>query len=327
VAIEQATAFAPSNIALCKYWGKRCSKLNLPINSSLSISLGNRGTTTTVSIIDGITDRIVLDNKLLDLQDSFCVKIIKFLNLFRDQLPNNTAFQIDTTSNIPTAAGLASSASGFAALVKSLDKLFGWGYSPLKLSKLARLGSGSASRSIYNGFVKWHCGELTDGSDSFSERLNIEWPEFCVGLLIFDQAKKYLGSTQGMLQSVATSPLYSGWRQLASNDLNAIEEAISVKDFGLLGQTAEHNALAMHAVMLSSRPSIMYANSDTINNIQKIWQLRQDTGVALYFTQDAGPNLKLLFLRQDLATVKQYFPQTEIVLPFAAIKIQESYYE
>ena len=77
MAIEQATAFAPSNIALCKYWGKRCSKLNLPINSSLSISLGNRGTTTTVSIIDGITDRIVLDNKLLDLQDSFCVKIIK----------------------------------------------------------------------------------------------------------------------------------------------------------------------------------------------------------------------------------------------------------
>lgn len=317
---KSATAFAPSNIALCKYWGKKSLNLNLPINSSLSVSLSNKGATTSVSLINSDEDVVILNNNQVDNGSNFYKKIVKFLRLFKNQLPSNkTAFQVVTNSNLPIAAGLASSACGFAALVKSLDKLFNWNL-PLKdLSILARLGSGSACRSLFDGFVKWHAGVRPDGSDSFAESLNVSWPEFCIGLLIFDQKEKYLSSREAMLLSVETSPLYAVWPELAAQDLTVIESAINNQDFVLLGQTAEANALAMHSVMLSARPAIMYSNSETINNIQKIWDIRRKHNLELYFTQDAGPNLKLLFLSKDIAIIKQLFPKVEIIQPFNVI--------
>jgi len=320
VITEEATAFASSNIALCKYWGKRSLDLNLPINSSLSISLANKGATTKVSLINSDTDVVILNSNQVDNNSNFYKKIVKFLDLFKDQLPNNkTAFRVVTSSNIPIAAGLASSACGFAALVKALDQLFNWNLSLKELSILARLGSGSACRSLFDGFVKWHAGIQADGSDSFAERLNVSWPEFCIGLLIFDQKEKYLSSREAMLLSVETSPLYAVWPDLANQDLTVIESAINNQDFVLLGQTAEANALAMHSVMLSARPAIMYSNSETINNIEKIWNTRRKHNLELYFTQDAGPNLKLLFLAKDIALIKQFFPEVEIIQPFNVI--------
>lgn len=320
MAIAEARAFAPSNIALCKYWGKRSVELNLPVNSSLSISLGNKGASTKVSLIDSNLDVVILNNNQIDTQNNFYKKIVKFLDLFREQLPNkDTSFKIDTYSNIPIAAGLASSACGFAALIKALDQLFGWDLPAKNLSILARLGSGSACRSLFHGFVKWHSGVDEDGIDSFAESLDLDWPDFCVGLLILDQKEKYLSSRDAMKLSVETSPLYAAWKGLSIRDLDTIESAIKNKDFPLLGQTAEANALAMHAVMLSTRPAVMYSNSDTINNIQKIWQLRREHNIELYFTQDAGPNLKLLFLSKDIARVKEFFPNVEIIEPFNVI--------
>lgn len=320
VITEEATAFASSNIALCKYWGKRSLDLNLPINSSLSISLANKGATTKVSLINSDTDVVILNSNQVDNNSNFYKKIVQFLDLFKDQLPNNkTAFRVVTSSNIPIAAGLASSACGFAALVKALDQLFNWNLSLKELSILARLGSGSACRSLFDGFVKWHAGIQADGSDSFAERLNVSWPEFCIGLLIFDQKEKYLSSREAMLLSVETSPLYAVWPDLANQDLTVIESAINNQDFVLLGQTAEANALAMHSVMLSARPAIMYSNSETINNIEKIWNTRRKHNLELYFTQDAGPNLKLLFLAKDIALIKQFFPEVEIIQPFNVI--------
>ena len=320
VITEEATAFASSNIALCKYWGKRSLDLNLPINSSLSISLANKGATTKVSLINSDTDVVILNSNQVDNNSNFYKKIVKFLDLFKDQLPNNkTTFRVVTSSNIPIAAGLASSACGFAALVKALDQLFNWNLSLKELSILARLGSGSACRSLFDGFVKWHAGIQADGSDSFAERLNVSWPEFCIGLLIFDQKEKYLSSREAMLLSVETSPLYAVWPDLANQDLTVIESAINNQDFVLLGQTAEANALAMHSVMLSARPAIMYSNSETINNIEKIWNTRRKHNLELYFTQDAGPNLKLLFLAKDIALIKQFFPEVEIIQPFNVI--------
>lgn len=315
--IKDASAFAPSNIAICKYWGKRSQELNLPVNSSLSISLGNKGAFTKVSLIHNDLDIVILNNQQVDNQNNFYQKIVKFLNLFRNQITSkNTAFKIDTHSNIPIAAGLASSACGFASLAKALDQLFDWNLPAKDLSILARLGSGSACRSLFHGFVKWHSGLKEDGTDSFAENLDIIWPDFCVGLLILDQKEKYLSSRAAMQLSVDTSPLYTSWTKLAQQDLITIENAIATQDFNLLGQTAEANALAMHSVMLSSRPAVMYYNHDTINNIQKIWQLRREHNIALYFTQDAGPNLKLLFLSKDRVRVKEFFPEIEIIEPF-----------
>ena len=317
--VKIVEAFAPSNIALCKYWGKRNNKLNLPVNSSLSISLGHKGTVTKGSIIDGNVNQIILNNIFITEQNNFYKKIVNFLNLLKIEyklIPPETYLKIVTNSNIPIAAGLASSASGFAALVKALDKLFNWNLSLKKLSMLARLGSGSASRSLWHGFVKWHAGSKEDGTDSFAEPLNILWPNLCIGLLILDQQEKYISSREAMQITVDTSPLYNGWPKIAAKDFNTLELAIENQDFCLLGATAEANALAMHAMMLSARPAIMYSNSDTINNIRTIWELRYKYNINIYFTQDAGSNLKLLFLYEDFLKIKEYFPNIDLIRPF-----------
>ena len=314
-----AQAFAPSNIALCKYWGKRSVELNLPVNSSLSISLGNKGTITKVSIINNNIDQVSLNGNLMSEQSNFYKKIVNFLDLLREKnilINKKTFFNIDTHSNLPIAAGLATSASGFAALVKALDQLFSWNLSLKDLSMLARLGSGSASRSLWHGFVKWHAGVQPNGIDSFAEPIDFVWPELCIGLLVIDAQEKHISSREAMQISVNTSPFYNTWPSLAAKDLAVLETAIKTKDFSLLGATSEANALAMHAIMLSSRPVIMYSNSDTINNIKKIWKLRYSDNLDLYFTQDAGPNLKLLFLYKDLAIVKEVFSGLELIRPF-----------
>lgn len=317
--INTATAFAPSNIALCKYWGKRDQKLNLPVNSSLSISLGQKGTVTTLSITNDDKHQIILNNNIVAEQSDFYKRIIIFLNLLINKyqlMLNNVYLKIEIISNIPIAAGLASSASGFAALVKALNQLFNWNLSLQELSILARLGSGSACRSLWPGFVKWHAGSKTDGTDSFGEPLDVFWPELTVGLLVLDQKQKYISSREAMQITLDSSPFYKEWPAIAAKDLYNLDVAIKNKDFCLLGYTAEANALAMHSLMLSARPAIMYSNADTINTINKIWELRYFNNINVYFTQDAGANLKLLFLEPDYLKIKELLPNIELIKPF-----------
>jgi diphosphomevalonate decarboxylase len=309
-----AKAFAPTNIALCKYWGKRDQELNLPVTSSLSISLDDRGANTEISISHQANDLIFLNNHPIDLHSKFGTRLVEFLNLFRAH--GEPHFIINIETNIPIAAGLASSACGFAALVKVLNHLFGWDLSEQQQSILARLGSGSASRSIWQGFVEWHAGVKPDGSDSFAEPLNETWPDLCIGILMMSKKEKKIGSREAMQRTVSTSPLYSAWPHKVTHDMSLLKTAITVKDFQLLGKTAESNATTMHATMLAAWPPITYLMPDTLIAMQKIWDLRQE-GLPIYFTQDAGPNLKLLFLQQDMQTVSSHFPEIEIILPFA----------
>lgn len=304
-----AKAYAPTNIALVKYWGKRNTELNLPVTSSLSISLPNKGAEVSLSIQD--KDEIILNDKLLDPESKFAKRLYGFLNLFRE----NQKFLIKINSTIPIAAGLASSACGFASLVKVLNDLYSWNLSPTQQSILARLGSGSASRSLWNGFVEWRMGEREDGMDSFAQNLEINWPELCVGLLIMNAQEKSISSRQAMQQTIETSDLYSTWPEKVSADLMQMKLALQQKDFELLGKTAESNAMAMHAAMLAANPPINFSLPETKNQIQKIQQLRQ-AGLSIYFTQDAGPNLKLLFLRKNEESVRQSFPALEVIYPF-----------
>jgi diphosphomevalonate decarboxylase len=303
-------AFALSNIALCKYWGKRNAELNLPINSSLSVSLGHLGTKTIISQNDSV-DEIFLNGEQLDPSVKFAARLKNYLDLFR---PLNFFFKIDTKNNFPTAAGLASSASGYAATAMALNDFFGWRLDGKKLSILARLGSGSASRSVYNGFVEWFRGESKDGLDSFAEQMPQTWPELRLAVVTVSSASKPIGSTEGMKKTVETSTLYKAWPEKAKRDIELIHQAIQQKDFQQLGATAESNALAMHATMIDTQPSVLYWLPETVATFHKIWQLRQD-GVHLYFTIDAGPNVKILFLEKDEAIVKEEF-SAEIIKPF-----------
>lgn len=307
---EQGQAFASSNIALCKYWGKRDAELNLPMTSSLSISLGQKGALCTIHGVEEAQDSYALNNMPMSLASPFGQRLSKYLDLFRTE--KGYHFDVDMQMSIPFAAGLASSACGFASLVLGLNDLFSWELNGRELSILARLGSGSACRSITPGFVEWHAGCLQDGMDSYGQPLMQTWPALCIGLLIVDQKEKPIASRVAMEQTVATSALYAAWPAKVGRDLALIKQAIAQHDFQLLGETAESNALSMHALMLSAWPPISYALPETISAMQKIWKLRQQ-GLSLYFTQDAGPNLKLLFLDNDQALIREHFSGIEIV--------------
>ncbi len=316
----QGHGIAPVNIALSKYWGKRDTVLNLPMNGSVSISLPGLGTETKISLKPTAKissppppiDHITLNGKMLKASDPFCIRLRTFLDLFR---PENHIFHINTHNTVPTAAGLASSASGYAALVLALNDLYQWQLTPQKLSLLARLGSGSASRSLYSGFALWHKGIQADGLDSYAEPIETQWPELCVGLVKINVQQKPISSTTGMQNTVNTCDLYQAWPQQAEKDMQTILKAIKQKNFEQLGQTAEHNALSMHATMMATWPPIVYWQPESLAAMQTVWQLRQQ-GVTAYFTMDAGPNLKLLFLETQKPAITQAFGEIEIIQPF-----------
>jgi diphosphomevalonate decarboxylase len=311
-ATEIASAFAPTNIALCKYWGKRDVELNLPVTPSLSLTLPEKGTTTALTVIDKAQDEIVLNGETLANDTPFSRRIVDFLDLFRKA---SLHFHIDTRNNMPSSAGLASSASGFAALVDALNSLFGWHLEDRQLSLLARLGSGSACRSFWQGFVEWHRGEQADGLDSYAEPISTIWPELRLGVLILDDRVKPIGSRKAMLRCQKTSCYYPAWPDKVDRDLKTLKQAIQSKDFESLAETSENNALAMHALMFTAMPPISYWTPATQEVMQKVWWLRQE-GLPVYFTQDAGPNIKLLFEEKHTAALKEHFPQLDVVVPF-----------
>lgn len=309
-----STAYAPSNIALCKYWGKREQQINLPMTSSLSLSLGKKGATTELTVSEGARDNVQLNGEPVDLLSAFGKRLIEFLDLFRT--PTTLRFIIKIESSVPISAGLASSACGFAALIQALNLLFDWELKEHELSILARLGSGSACRSIWQGFVEWHRGVRDDGLDSHGTPIVEIWPELCLGLWLVSEKEKSINSRDAMQRTLTTSALYQAWPAKVTQDLSTLKQAISAKNFSLLGKIAESNALAMHATMLSAWPPICYSLPETLSAMQKIWELRQ-AGLPLFFTQDAGPNLKLLFLAKDKMTVQEHFPAVEIIQPFS----------
>ena len=306
---KSATAFAPINIALCKYWGKRNSELNLPVNDSLSIAIKNYGTTTTVSLSKKDFDEIIFNGKILKHDTQFYLRLKNFLALLKQK--QNINFKIITKNNIPESAGLASSASGFAALILALNKLFSWQLSKKELSILARLGSGSAARSLWNDFTIWHAGNRNDGMDSFAEPLNYNWRELKAGILILSKHAKIISSKIAMQISVNSSPFYKLWPEVAKSDIKKITSAIENKNFQLFGETVEANALTMHAIIQTGNPAIIYSSTQTITVIKKIWQLRKD-GIEIYFTQDAGANLILFFLEKLQKKILTLFPNMKM---------------
>ncbi len=307
---SEGLAFAPANIALIKYWGKRNTDLNLPMNSSLSISMGDQGAYTKISV-NPQGDQVIFNDKPVFLEHIFAKKIIAYLNILD---PRRPFLKIETSLNIPPTAGLASSAAGFSALILALNDLCEWRMPLKNLSCLARLGSGSACRSLWSGFVEWHKGSNNDGTDCFAEPLPETIKDLRLGLLIVEECEKKISSREGMLQTVQTSPLYRSWPENAENDLILMKAALKCGDFEQLGSIAEHNALMMHATMMAARPSIVYSTPQTLEAMHKIWQLRRE-GIHVYFTQDAGPNLKLLFEESTAADLLRIFLDLRVIIP------------
>ena len=311
---NSSTVYAPSNIALSKYWGKRDAALNLPHNSSLSISLGKWGTKTEITPAD--QDSLTFNDHVLDATDPAAKKVWRFVDLFTG--PDRTPLRIATQNSIPTAAGLASSASGFAALTLALDQAFDTQLSKETLSMLARFGSGSATRSFWHGFVKWNKGHMADGRDSHAHLVKGKMNDLRIAIVAVDTGPKSQSSRDGMNHTVATSPLFGTWPEQAEADCTAIERAVKEGEFDTLGQLAEANALAMHATMMAARPALTYLKPASWQVLETLWAARNE-GLAAYATMDAGANVMLIF--QDRATqdMRQVFPEAQVINPFESV--------
>lgn len=297
------TAWAGTNIALVKYWGKRDAALNLPATGSLSLTLDHLGTTTTVRFDPRAHDDVIqLDGALADT--AFCRRASRFLDLVRQQAGFQTRAQVQTRNSVPTAAGLASSASGFAALALAATRAAGLDLPPAELSALARRGSGSAARSIFGGFVEMARGERQDGADACAHPL-LPPDAWAVRLVVALTTKgaKSIGSTEAMDRTARTSPYYAGWITSTQVDLSEARAAIAVKDLAWLGPIAERSALRMHACALGADPPILYWNPATVAALEAVRGLRA-SGVAAYATIDAGPHVKVLCGEADAAAVE-----------------------
>ena len=285
------TAIAHPNIALVKYWGKQNHILNYPASPSLSITLDSLITKTKVSA--STETRLLLNGKRNE-----DLKVAKFLDLFREkfELP---PVSVETDNNFPTGAGLASSASGFAALVTALNENFQLGLSLSSLSEWARRGSASAARSIFGGFV------TLQGPNWRADQLAKEphWDlEICI--VVINEGPKKISSTTGMKTSEATSPFYLEWIKSADSDFEIAKKAIVERDFVKLSEVSEQNCLKMHSVMHTSQPAISYWAPGTVLAMELVREIRS-AGTPAFFTMDAGPQVKVIYPKKYRTTIQK----------------------
>lgn len=307
-----AAARARSNIALVKYWGKRDTQLNLPAVGSISLTLDRLATETTIRFEAGRrTDTLVLNGQAVPDQR---LRATAVLDLLRECAGLRWGALIESRNNFPTGAGLASSASGFAALVVAAAAALKLHLSASELSVLARRGSGSAARSIFGGFVEWHRGERADGLDSHAAPLRAatDWP-LRVLVAITNRERKTVDSSSGMNRTLHSSPFGNAWIEHQDADLDRARSAIQDRDFQALAEVSEHSCLKMHALTLSARPGLMYWNAATVECLQRVRTLRA-AGIAAFFTVDAGPQVKVICEPAAVAPVRAALQDTPGVL-------------
>ncbi|XP_062501137.1 diphosphomevalonate decarboxylase-like isoform X2 [Corticium candelabrum] len=316
---KSVTCSAPVNIAVIKYWGKRDEELVLPVNSSLSATLHQNElrATTTVSRCESFDkDRMWLNGREQSIDNPRLQACLREIRKIAENGRANEHIHICSVNNFPTAAGLASSAAGYACLVFSLAKLF---EIEGDTSTLARQGSGSACRSMYGGFVRWNKGSSLDGSDSCAVQIvsHNHWPELEVLILVVNDQAKGTSSTVGMRRSVETSELLKHRAEaIVPPRLAKLEKAIQEKDFNTFGLLTMQESNQFHAVCLDTYPPIVYMSeiSRQIVNIVTCYNDYHKTIKAAY-TFDAGPNAVVYVQSGDipefLALVKHFFPPSD----------------
>lgn len=315
----KGSAKAHTNIALIKYWGKADEDLIIPMNNSLSLTLDAFYTETTVTFSEELTtDIFYLDDVLQD--EAGTTKISRFLDLVRKKADCPLFAEVKSYNHVPTAAGLASSASGLAALAAACNQALQLNLSDKDLSRLARRGSGSACRSIFPGFVEWQKG--TSDETSFAEPVpSSGWEdELAMIFILINDQEKDVSSRDGMRRTVETSAFYPGWLQTTPQDLASAKIAIHAQDFNKLGAITENNALKMHGTTLAAVPPFTYWSPDSLKAMNAVKKIRA-AGLACYFTMDAGPNVKVLCQKKDVAKIEaelvKYFEKEQLITAFS----------
>ena len=292
-------ARAHTNIALIKYWGKANEEYILPMNSSLSLTLDAFYTETTVTFDAHYSEDVFILDGILQ-NEKQTKKVKEFLNLVRQQADCTWFAKVESQNFVPTAAGLASSASGLAALAGACNVALGLNLSAKDLSRLARRGSGSACRSIFGGFAQWNKGHSDE--TSFAENIPANNWENELSMLFF-----------------------LGWLDNVEKDLSQVHEAIKTKDFPRLGEIIEANGLRMHGTTLGAVPPFTYWSPGSLQAMALVRQARVK-GIPCYFTMDAGPNVKVLVEKKNLEALKtflsEHFSKEQLVPAFAGPGIE-----
>lgn len=312
---KSGKARAHTNIALIKYWGKADEALIIPMNNSLSVTLDRFYTETRVTFDETLTeDQLILNGEAVNAKES--AKIQRYMEMIRKEAGISEHALIESENFVPTAAGLASSASAYAALAGACNEALQLGLSDKDLSRLARRGSGSASRSIYGGFAEWEKGH--DDESSFAHRIEADgWEnELAMVFVVINNKSKKVSSRSGMSLTRDTSRFYQYWLDNVEPDLKETKEAIAQKDFKRMGEVIEANGLRMHATNLGAQAPFTYLVPESYDAMRIVHECRE-AGLPCYFTMDAGPNVKVLIEKKNQQAIVnkflQEFDQSQII--------------
>lgn len=299
-AMHSATARSHPNIALIKYWGNRDDALRLPENGSISMTLGGLETRTTVTFDRSMrADVLYLNGRRVSGEPS--ERVSAHLGRIREAAGVSSCARIESQNNFPTGAGIASSASAFASLTVAGCAAAGLELDPRGLSRLARLASGSACRSIFGGYVEWYAADSDEGSYAKMLAPPEHW-QLVDFIAIVSQEHKSVGSTQGHLLA-GTSPLQSARVQDAPRRLSSCREALLARDFESLATVVEQDSNLMHAVMITSQPPLVYWEPGTLEVLRAVPSWRRE-GLSVCYTVDAGPNVHCLCTLDDAEAVE-----------------------
>lgn len=292
----RADAQAQPNIALVKYWGKRDPERNLPAVGSLSLTLDSLWTRMSVELDTRLREDSLSVNGQVD--HSMLPRVSHCLDRLLGAKRRRAA--VRSENNFPVAAGLASSASAFAALVVAASEAAKLQHDRLTLARYAGAASGSAARSLFDGIV-----ELSAGNEEIDVRSIADLDAWQLQLVIAinDDNPKAVSSGAAMQRSARTSPFYASWVERQPGDLDIARKAVSERDFAALAAVAEHNCLKMHSLMWTSRPPVVYWNAVTLACMETVRMLQQD-GCPVFFTIDAGPQVKAVCLPEVVEAVR-----------------------
>ncbi len=294
---RKVTAIAHPNLALVKYWGKADERLNIPANASISVNLGSATTITSVAFSpDQDADIVVINGQ--DAAQGAYRRVVRHIDRVRDLAGISARASVESTNDFPASAGIASSASAFAALSLAAARAAGLNLSQRELSILARKGSGSACRSIPDGFVEWIAG--TDDASSYAcELAPADHWDIAITTAIIDVQPKDVPSSEGH-RLAKTSPFYGARLAQLPRTLEIVRQSLLNKDFRAFGQAVEREAISMHAIAMTARSEqddwlsgVYYWQPATMGLIQAVQRWRRD-GLEVYLTIDAGPNVHLL---------------------------------
>jgi diphosphomevalonate decarboxylase len=311
--VSKAVAVAHPNFALSKYWGKRAGSGNFPAVPSLSVTVAGFATRTAVTFDSSLSsDCVILDG--LEALGGVRARVVELLDRVRHAANDRRCARVVSANDFPAASGLASSASGFAALAVAAVRAVGLDWDPNRVSDLARRSSASAGRSVFGGFVELGAGASggTEG-DLLAARTIAPAGHLSISVLvgITTEKAKAVGSSEGMRLTMDRSPYARAWLEEAPKLHEQLRAALLAGDFERVGELSEASCLAMHASAIAA--GLVYWSGATLEAMNTVRALR-DGGLAAYTTIDAGPHVKVLARPEDAERVQAALQVTPGVL-------------